>query len=193
MTILVDMDDTIENLLKAWVEGVNRAYGRAASYDDVTEWNVASAFPGLTWEQVYAIPMRPGFWRNVEPIPGAAETLKKWMDEGHEVLIVTATPFDSVPEKIGGYLFEHFPFLSWDQVIITGRKQRVKGDVLIDDGPHNLEGGEYHKILVTAPHNKTYDAEAHGMIRVNNWQEIECAVAGLPERSANKEKRAENR
>ena len=179
MTILVDMDDTIEYLLKAWVDGVNRAYGRSAAYEDVTEWDVSKAFPGLTWEQVYAVPMRPGFWRDVEPIPGAAEVLKRWMDKGHEVLIVTATPFASVPEKIGGYLFEHFPFLSWDQVIITGKKQRIKGDVLIDDGPHNLEGGDYVRILMTAPHNRNYDAAGNGMIRVNDWTEIEKVVEGI--------------
>ena len=69
-------------------------------------------------------------------------------------------------------LFKWFPFLSWDQVIITFRKQLIKGDVLIDDGVHNLEGGDYKKILMTAPHNRNYDAEAHGMIRVHNWDEI---------------------
>lgn len=36
-------------------------------------------------------------------------------------------------------LFRWFPFITWDQVIITSRKQFIKGDVLIDDGIHNLE------------------------------------------------------
>ena len=69
-------------------------------------------------------------------------------------------------------LFRYFPFLSWSQVIITSRKQLIRGDVLIDDGIHNLEGGAYRKILVTAPYNRYYDAEANGMIRVHNWDEI---------------------
>ena len=182
MTILVDMDDTIEYLLKAWVKGVNETYGRAASYDDVTDWDVSKAFPGLTWEEVYAIPMRPGFWQDVEPIPGAAQALQRLMAAGHEVLIVTATPFASVPEKIEGYLFQHFPFLSWDQVIITGRKQLIRGDVLIDDGVHNLAGGDYLKILMTAPHNRNYDAEKNGMIRVHTWEEIEEVIRRYAER-----------
>jgi hypothetical protein len=42
----------------------------------------------------------------------------------------------------------------------------IRGDVLIDDGIHNLEGGDYKKILFTAAHNRNYDAEANGMIRV---------------------------
>lgn len=183
MTILVDMDDTIEYLLKAWVRGANETYGYDVAYDDITDWDVSRAFPGLSWEQVYKIPMTPGFWRTVEPIPGAAETLKRLMDAGHEVLIVTATPFDSVPEKISGYLFEHFPFLSWDQVIITGKKQLIRGDVLIDDGLHNLEGGDYIKILMTAPHNRDYDAEKNGMIRVHNWTEIEDVITRLASES----------
>jgi hypoxanthine-DNA glycosylase len=109
----------------------------------------------------------------------AAASLQRLTEAGHEVLIVTATPFDSVPEKIGGYLFEHFPFLTPDQVIITGRKQLIRGDVLIDDGVHNLEGGDYVKILMTAPHNRNYDAEANGMIRVHDWAEAEQALRDI--------------
>ena len=51
--------------------------------------------------------------------------------------------------------------------------------MLIDDGIHNLEGGEYIKILMTAPHNRSYDAEGNGMIRVNSWKEIEKVIDGL--------------
>ena len=77
-----------------------------------------------------------------------------------------------MPAKMERVLFRYFPFLSRDQVIITGNKQMIRGDVMIDDGIHNLEGGEYRKILFTAPYNKDYDAEANGMIRVHNWDEI---------------------
>ena len=179
LTILVDMDDTIEQLLEAWVRGVNEKYGRHASYDDVVSWDVSSAFPGLSFEQVYEIPMQPGFWKTVDPIPGAAEALQRLIVAGHDVYIVTATPHDSVPEKMNDLLFKYFPFLTWHQVIITSKKQLIRGDVLIDDGIHNLEGGLYVKILMTAPHNKNYDAEANGMIRVSNWDEIEAIISRL--------------
>ena len=176
MTILIDMDDTIEFLLKAWVSGVNKKYGRNVSCEDVTSWDVSSAFPGLTHEQVYAVPLEQGFWKTVEPIPGAAEAIQRFMDAGHEVFIVTATPYESVTEKMTEVLFRYFPFLTWKQLIITSRKQLIRGDVLIDDGVHNLEGGDYVKILMTAPHNRNYDAEANGMIRVQTWAEIEEVI-----------------
>ncbi len=172
MTILVDLDDTIEQLLKALVERANERFGRNASVDDVTDWSIVCAFPGITKQQILDFMRDADFWETVEPVPGAVEALKHLMDEGHEVYIVTATEYEHVAEKMKGVLFRYFPFISWDQVIITSRKQMIRGDVLIDDGVHNLEGGEYKKILVTAPYNRDYDAEANGMIRVHSWDEI---------------------
>ena len=47
LTILVDMDDTIEQLLKAWIAAVNSKFGTAVTYDDIKSWDVSEAFPGL--------------------------------------------------------------------------------------------------------------------------------------------------
>ena len=179
MTILVDMDDTMEQLLQAWVAGVNARYGTHAAYGDVTDWDVSKTFPGLTREQVYAIPMEPGFWRTVQPVPGAAETLRRLQEKGHDVYVVTAAQYETLNEKMEGLLFKYFPFIPWEKVIVTLNKKMIRGDVMIDDGVHNLEGGDYIKLLMTAPHNITYDAAAHGMIRVNNWAEIEETIGRL--------------
>ncbi len=172
MTILVDMDDTIEQLLKTWVSRANEKYGRNVTLDEITDWNVAAPYPGISKKEICKITYEPGFWSSIEPMPGAAEALKHFMDAGHEVFIVTATEIEHVEEKMKGLLFRYFPFIFWDHVIITSRKQMIRGDVLIDDGIHNLEGGEYKKIMFTAPHNRNYDAEANGMIRVHTWDEI---------------------
>ncbi len=182
MTILVDMDDTIEQLLPAWIQGLNEKFDRHVACEDVLSWDVDDAYPDLTHEQILSVPMEPGFWSTVEPVPGAVEALQRLMDAGHEVYIVTATLLENIPEKMNDLLFRYFPFLSWNQVIITHDKQMIRGDVLIDDAVHNLEGGDYAKLLMTAPHNKNYDAEANGMIRVNNWAEIEAVIAALEEK-----------
>ena len=172
MIILVDMDDTIEQLLSALVKRANERFHRSAAVDDISDWSIVCAYPEIEKRQILNLMYEPGFWDTVEPVPGAADALRYLMDKGHQVYIVTATEFDHIPEKMERVLFRYFPFLSPDQVIITGRKQMIRGDVLIDDGIHNLEGGEYRKILFTAPYNKDYDAEANGMIRVHGWKEI---------------------
>ena len=179
MKILVDLDDTIERLLQALVKRANERFHRNATVDDVTDWSIVCAFPGIAKEQILGFMCEPDFWDTVEPVPGAAEALKHFMDEGHEVYIVTATEPEHVEGKMKKVLFRFFPFLSWNQVIVTCRKQMIRGDVLIDDGIHNLEGGEYKKILFTAPYNREYDAEANGMIRVHNWDEAVAAIDGM--------------
>lgn len=179
MTILVDMDDTIVQLLQAWLLKLNEYYDLDIAYEDIRSWDIEEAFPELTWEQIEKNLMLPGFWKSINPVPGAQESLKRLMEAGHDVFIVTATLHDNIPEKMNELLFKHFPFLSWSQVIVADRKQMIRGDVLIDDGVHNLEGGEYAKILMSAPYNEDYDAEANGMIRVRDWNEIEAVISKM--------------
>ena len=104
MVILVDMDDTIEQLLPAWVSRANEKYGTNVTLDQITDWNVAAPYPGVTKEEIYSVTYEPGFWSSIEPMPGAAEALKHFMDEGHKVFIVTATEPEHVEEKMKGLL-----------------------------------------------------------------------------------------
>lgn len=176
MTILVDMDDVLEQLVAGWVAYLNERFGTNKSTEDVRSWNVSLAFPELTHEQVYSAVSDDHLWDFVKPMPGAVETLKKLIDEGHEVYIVTATGYETLRAKMEKVLFRYFPFLSWKQVIITENKQMIRGDILIDDGPHNMTGGTYKKILFSANHNRDFDEAAVGAERVENWDEVYLAI-----------------
>jgi hypothetical protein len=42
------MDDTIEQLLKAWIKGVNDKYGCSVKYEECTTWEeIEEAISGL--------------------------------------------------------------------------------------------------------------------------------------------------
>lgn len=172
LTILVDMDDTIEHLLQAWVDYLNEHHETTTTVEDVHEWDLSSSFPTLTREQIYAPLLDDALWERVQPMQYAADVLKQLKEDGHNIFIVTSTAYQTVKAKIEKVLFRYFPFIKWNDVIIAHNKQMIKGDILIDDAPHNLEGGDYMKILMTASHNKSYDAKANGMHRVNDWMEI---------------------
>ncbi len=176
MVILVDMDDVLEQLCAAWVEYINRHFGTAAKPEDVRNWDLTLAFPGLTREQVYSAELDDTLWDDVKPMPGAPEMLRRLMEEGNEVYIVTSSYYQTLRAKLDKVLFRYFPYLSWEQVIITSNKQMIRGDILIDDGPHNLTGGEYHKILFDAVHNRAFDESSIGAVRVKNWEEAYEAV-----------------
>ncbi|MBO4360492.1 MAG: hypothetical protein J5822_06410 [Eubacteriaceae bacterium] len=179
LTILVDMDDTIEQLLCAWIRSVNEKFGTCVAYDDIKSWDVSEAFPGLSHDDVYDVILEDDFWDSVEPVPGAAEALRSFMEEGHSVYIVTATPYQSVKAKMEKHLFRYFPFISWDQLIITSRKQMIMGDVLIDDAVHNLIGGSYRKILMDSANNRAFDTSGTDIVRCMDWDQAREIIAGM--------------
>lgn len=179
LTILVDMDDTIEHLLEAWVACLNERHGTQVRYGDITEWNLCNVFPTLTEEQIYAPLVEEDFWKTVRPMEDAAEVLKWTIDQGHKVYIVTASDYRTISAKMEHVLFKHFPFIKWENVIITSNKQMIRGDILIDDAPHNLEGGDYVKILMSAGHNRRYHAEENDMFRVYTWRAVQMCIAAV--------------
>lgn len=172
MTILIDMDDTMEQLARGWIRYLNQRYGTDTRPEDAVAWDMSRAFPSLTKEQVYAALDEDELWDEVLPMPGAAETIQRLMEEGHQIYVVTATGYRTLKAKMEKVLFKYFPFITWDQVIITRDKHMVQGDVLIDDGPHNLERGTYRKILFDAVHNRSFDESTVGAVRASTWEEV---------------------
>ena len=181
MIILVDMDDTIENLTEAWINYANKRFNTAVNAADVTAWDPSEAFPTVSHEEMYALLLEDELYETVKPLDGAAYYLQKLISDGHEIFIVTSSPYQVMKAKMDSVLFGHFPFIDWKHVIITADKSLIKGDVLIDDGVHNLATGDYAKLLFTAPHNRSFDAEGNGMVRVNCWEEAYKKITDLSE------------
>lgn len=179
MIILTDADGVLEDLTQVWIELLNETYGRNVKYEDVVEWDMCKAYPGLTRDQVYGMELQPEIYDRMRPLEGAREVLEKIIAKGHELYVVTNTPYEVFTDKMEKVMFKYYPFLTWDHFIVTSNKKLIKGDVLIDDGVHNLIEGDYKKILVSAPYNEEFDAESHGMIRVRNWKDIEEALISL--------------
>ena len=178
------MDDVLENLSVAWVDYLNRKYGTDVNAEDITDWSVDKFFPSLSKRQVYGALIDEALWKTVRPMNKAQETLQALIHDGHEIYVVTNSHYRALTAKMEDVLFTFFPFLSWDQVIITKNKQMIRGDVLIDDGIHNLVGGDYIKVLMDRPHNRAFDAEAAGMYRVSGWEEIYELLTRISQRQS---------
>ncbi|MCL2699455.1 MAG: hypothetical protein FWE68_04005 [Defluviitaleaceae bacterium] len=170
LRILVDLDEVLNNLLDCWVDYLNERHNTNANPQDLKVWNVNALFPALTAEEADRPLYEDALWKRLSPRAGSVEYLKKFIDDGHDVLVVTASVYQTIPAKMN-WLFDNYPYLSWENVIITKRKQLIQADILIDDGIHNLEGGNYFKILFDSPNNRHYDAEANGMVRVYSLKE----------------------
>ena len=189
LTILVDMDDTIENLLDSWLHFLNVEYGYHVTPDDITSWYIDEAYPELTQWQVYAPLFTKKLWKDVKPKWDAVKYLQMLKEDGHEIYITTSSNFKTIHTKVESVLHRYFPFIDDLHVIVATNKQMLRGDVMIDDAPHNLVNGEYDKILMNAPHNRSYNAELYGMTRVNNWKEVYERISELSEEEEEKHER----
>ena len=179
MIILTDADGVLENLTQEWIALLNETYGRDVRYEDLREWDMCAAYPGLTRGQVYGMELNEALYDRMKPIEGARECLEKLIAKGHTVYVVTDTPYQIIRPKMDKVIFRYYPFLTWKNMILTSNKHLICGDVLIDDGVHNLLGGSYRKILVSAPYNEEFDAEANGMVRTRGWKDIEKALRDM--------------
>ena len=87
ITLLVDMDDTIENLLPAWAEWLNKKHGTSVKTDDITGWDVQKFFPSLSKDEVYAPLYEDEFWGTVQPKEDAIHHLSRINELGFKLYI----------------------------------------------------------------------------------------------------------
>ena len=137
MRVLIDLDSIIVDLMPTWLGLYNAEYDDDLAISDIHSWDTHLFTKVECDTKVYEYLRRPGLFRNLPPIPGAIEGVRALVEQGHEIYVVTAAPDGSATEKIE-WVKEHLPFLGHKRVVICYHKQVVDGDVLIDDGPHNL-------------------------------------------------------
>lgn len=185
ITILVDIDDTIEDLLGAWCKWLNEHYQTGVDVKDVSDWDMHLAFPTLTTDQIYEPLCMEEFWETVQPREDAMVYLKQLYDSGYSIYLCTSTSYENVKPKYETIIQKYFPYIDWDHIIITSNKTMLKGDIMIDDGVHNLLGGDYLKILMSSPHNMWFDADKYEVSRVYKWCEI-IAIINTYKKNRNK-------
>lgn len=170
--ILSDVDGVLEDLVTPWVYALDEKYGRDVKPSDIVDWNICQFFDGLSKTQVFSPLHEKSFWEKLEPREDAQEYIKKLQERGDRVILVTSAHPDTVPYK-WSWINRHFPMLAFRDIIIANEKQRISGDILIDDAPQNLIGGNYAKFLFTATHNRDFNiAPYEDMYRVNDWREV---------------------
>ncbi|HXS55412.1 MAG TPA: hypothetical protein VN726_04750 [Hanamia sp.] len=111
------------------------------------------------------------FFRTASVMAKSQEILKK-LNERYKVFIVSsATEFPKSLTEKQSWLNEHFPFITWQQMVFCGSKEIIKADIMIDDHFKNLDHFDGRTILFTQPHNKLNHNHKHQ--RVDSWEEIE--------------------
>ncbi|AFK03911.1 5'(3')-deoxyribonucleotidase [Emticicia oligotrophica DSM 17448] len=168
--IAIDMDDVLAAAGKKILATYNQLIGTNFKDEDFD----GKAYFDVLDEQYYPVIrekiFEPGFFRDMEVMPDAIEVVKKLHDRFEVFIVSAATEFpNSLKEKIE-WLEEHFPFISWKNVVLCGDKTIISADYLIDDHEKNLKPFKGKALMFNATHNQLltdYD-------RFYNWKEIEA-------------------
>lgn len=188
LIILLDLDDVLNNQNELWLAELNRLYNKNVKPEDIRSWDITKAFPALTESQIYE-PVTSGrlVWKMTAP-HDAVEYTNCWHNNGHTLFIVTATHTSNADAKVQ-WLYRNYPWFNEDRLIITRYKQLIMGDVLIDDGLHNLQRDkdigtepQYVKVCMDQPWNRRSSNLLEGIHRVHSFAEADGIVQLLSRR-----------
>ena len=164
--VLVDMDGVLVDVYNRFSQLYKEASGKSMPLKDIIGLKEAEAFPEqLKWVN------SPGFFRSMPVMQDSQLVLKK-LNERYDIIVASmATEFpQSLSDKML-WLVDHFPFISWKQVVFCGRKNIIEADIMIDDHLKNLDNFKGETIIFTQPHNMNLTETRHK--RVDSWKEIE--------------------
>ncbi|MBX3240658.1 MAG: 5'(3')-deoxyribonucleotidase [Chitinophagaceae bacterium] len=165
--VIVDMDEVMADTMGGMLEWYTKEYGLPVDYSKmVGAW--APGFPEQHRATVIERLYSEGFFRHLPVMENCVEVLEE-VNKKYELFIVSAaTEFpNSLRDKLE-WLNEHFPYLTWRQLVLCGDKRLVAGDYMFDDHTRNLvhfPGKPYLYSTIMNAHENGYD-------RVANWKEI---------------------
>ena len=165
-TLMIDMDNVITDTI--FLDLINEFLKTNYKLSDLKSY----------YMQDLIIDRKDEFWNWVKDksfyhkaplVDGCFGVLEK-LNKFYDIYIVTAYIWNKYY-----YLREKLPFINPEKYIFTTNKNIINFDIRIDDKLDNIINSET-KLLFTAWHNKDLSdeyLEKNGVIRVNNWYDIE--------------------
>lgn len=180
MKIFTDLDDTVNRFTETLLKYNNSIHSTNFAKSDITYWH--------WWNNAYKNPFWPTtqdkFWDDVGFDIKAIDVLLKYINQGHQVYLVSASSFtSSLSRKIANTILAFQTYynnvykiacpITERNIIICYDKFLLSGPdcVLIDDRTTNIERFNGYRILVDQPWNKHCDAPYTQ--RAMNWADVD--------------------
>lgn len=175
MNILIDADSVIVDLHTLWYAEYNHRYDDDLRVEHVTSWNVHKFCKHGS--KIYDILKEPEFFQRPLPIPGAIQTIKQLIADGHKIYVVTAAPLEAKTACHDKYMWfqKYLPGLITEKnLFFCKEKGMIHGDILFDDYPSNFKGFKGLAVCMDYPYNRDFNG-----LRVRTWDEFYRLVKSL--------------
>ncbi len=170
MRLLIDMDGVCAKTIEHWLQLYNVKYFDNLVNADIKRWNVHEFVKPACGMAVYHLMEKEGFFAELDPMEGVAEAFDELTALGHDLIIVTAAPRGgrtALYDKVR-WAKKHLPNFDTKNMIATHRKDAVIGDLLLDDGGHNIEAFPGRTCVFDQPWNQGVEST----FRVKTWAEF---------------------
>lgn len=171
MKIMVDIDETLNDLIETILPIYNTKYQDNVTINDITEYNIHK-FLKPECSDIFKEFMTDSLIENLQVNRGAVEALTELSKDNDIYFLTSAHPKSVLPKH--KWLQKHFPFYHSDRLIICHDKGMVKGDIIIDDCVDYLKNSScLIKILFRKPWNRGYmcDKSIYGH-SMSSWTEF---------------------
>lgn len=172
-TVFIDMDGTINKFWESYAAIYNEVYNdkRTLAPKDLWSYSIAADLLGHEDDDLDRIVMsRRDFWLNIPVQDGAYEVIER-MYERYDCYILS-TPWNGYPDCVRDkmeWMQKKLPFFSTKKMIFTHHKHLLRGEVLIDDHPKNINSFNGLTATISFPYNR----EAKADFRTSDWRKIE--------------------
>jgi 5'-nucleotidase len=168
LRLTLDMDDVLADTHKKLVRIIVDDFDSTLTEKQLHSKALKELLHPKQLKRLHKIIDSPGFFADIEVMPGATETVYK-LSHYYEIFIATACmEFPTSFKDKFDWLHKHFSFIPWTNIVFCGYKSIIQSDYLIDDHVRNLVAFQGKGILYSAPHNLGNNT----FKRVNNWTEI---------------------
>jgi len=190
MRIGVDMDGVLANFTGSALENIRDVWGIDLEYEDIVIPRMGdlvhskmSEYQKIRYKcprDLYNQISPPGFFEELEPYPGAIETLKE-LHEDHDVVIVTKPlEWNHCPGEKYTWLNKH---LGFKPKLLLASSMEAKGlvdvDVMVDDDPRVIKSlyGTMG-IMVEHPWNEEF-RKFEAVYSVKTFSEVPKAIEDI--------------
>ena len=163
LSVALDCDDVLFDCVPYAINRVNKKTGLNVSITQVTGWGKAEGDANLIFKEWTT----RDFFENQPIIEGSKEFIHE-LSQKCEIYIATAIEPQFMDIRIRK-IMENFPEINPSNIYMGSSKDKIKTDVLLDDGFHNIRNSiaDYPVLL-----RKNWNKDATGVLTVNTYDEF---------------------
>jgi 5'(3')-deoxyribonucleotidase len=167
--ILIDVDGVVADLKAAILDELQ------VEDPDPWKWDFIKKLEPSDQEEAHAALDEMEFWERLPLVEGAKKAVKVLKNAGHTIVWVTApwTSCQGWDVARRSWLNNHF---GNDKMIVEADKEKVDGDVFIDDKVENVEAWKKaHPNKKAFIFDQSYNKDYHGAPRFD-WSKVELLL-----------------